>query len=284
MSAADSEERAAERLALLQRGRKGRAVRNAGAHHEQAALEMPSGPERIDPATFTGSDAERLAALENALDQADDRARAGIDMMKAWLDEQRGVVLREIRDSELYKVRADTFEQYVSDRWQMSRPRAYALMEAAPVLRVMSSIEDTRPAVSQALALAPVYERDGEKGVRTALREAEAAARVEGKRVTAATLKRTVRALGYSSPGGSVPEQRDQDDDGQEEVTRGSHAVAVLGEAVERQRRLYDSLPDLLPLALAHDPGRAEHLVRELRQYANRTAYRLRGRDGEPDA
>ncbi|MEU8943556.1 hypothetical protein AB0C97_36810 [Streptomyces goshikiensis] len=285
-----------DRAALLRRGRTNRTVTRADEHSVPA---LPEGPERIDPSRFTGTDAERLAALEGALDQAGARAQAGIDMMKAWLDEQRGTVLREIQLHDLYKVKAATFEEYVADRWQMSRPRAYELITAAPVLRILSAIPDTRPAVSQALALAPAFERDGEKGVRDAVRQAEAEARTSGKRVTAAALTRTVQALGYRptvvpAQGPAQPLEQDAARADEEAgagstVEEGARAVAILGAAVEEQRRLYDRLAGVVPVALAHDPGRAEHLLHDLRQYANRTAWRARppaaeGTDPAPEA
>lgn len=267
-----------DRAALLRRGRQARAVRRADEHLTPAPAVLPEGPERIDPARITGTDTERLAALESALDQAGARAQAGIDMMKAWLDEQRGVVLREIRDAGLYRLKAATFEQYVSDRWQMSRPRAYELIEAAPVLRVLSGIPDTRPAVSQALALAPVYERAGERGVREVVRQAEAVARTEGKRVTAATLKRTVQALGYGPA--QVPVQRDdqgpeqeqeQEPDPGEALARARQETAA---DLQELRAIYDRLGGNGPLLLAGDPGQADAWLREYRQYGNRIAFR----------
>jgi len=267
-----------DRAALLNRGRKNRAVRDTEAHREETPLPL-AGPERIDPDRFTGTAEERLAALEGALDEAGSHARAGIDMMKAWLDEQRGVVLREIRDNELYKVKATSFGQYVHDRWQMSRPRAYELIAAAPVLRLLSGIPDSRAGVSQALALAPAYEQGGESGVRNALRQAEATAATDGSRVTAASLKRTVQALGYG-PFAPFRSERWSDETsdaapaGQADDERGQRALEATRADVEALRRMYDRLGDNGPLMLDHDPGQAEVLLREYRQYANRVAFR----------
>lgn len=186
-----------DRGALLRRGREQRTVRRETEHLEPIVPELPGSPAPINPAAYTGTDAERLEALEGALDQASTRAQTGIDMMKAWLDMQRGIVLREIRDSELYKVKADTFEQYAQARWQMSRPRAYELITAAPVLMILSGIPDTRPAVSQALALAPAYEQAGERGVRQVVRQVEALTAETGRKPTAKAYKDVVQALGY---------------------------------------------------------------------------------------
>lgn len=230
----------------------------------QAAVSVPAGPDRIDPAAFTGTDAERLEALEGALDQAASRTQAGIDMMKAWLDEQRGTVLREIRDSELYKTKADTFEAYVAERWAMSRPRAYALIDAAPVLRVMSSIEDTKPAVTQALALTRVYERDGEQGVRDVLRETGATAKAEGKKVTAAAIKRTVEARGYGQP---ATEQRQT---GPAPAVEAARVRRSMDGDLKELKDIYDRLGTNGPVFMADDPGQADAWLREYGEFGKR--------------
>lgn len=53
-----------------------------------------------------------------------------------------GEALREIRDAGLYKETFDTFEDYCEQRWSMSRPRAYQLMEAATVTELLSTTVD----------------------------------------------------------------------------------------------------------------------------------------------
>jgi phage N-6-adenine-methyltransferase len=74
-----------------------------------------------------------------------------------------GEALREIRDSGLYREAFSTFEDYCEQRWSLSRPRAYQLMEAATVTEVLSKNLDTPPRVeSHAAALAPLRERPEE--------------------------------------------------------------------------------------------------------------------------
>jgi hypothetical protein len=51
-----------------------------------------------------------------------------------------GSALIRIRDLELYRIEHRTFEAYCADRWGMSRPRAYELMNAS---QVVSAIADT---------------------------------------------------------------------------------------------------------------------------------------------
>jgi hypothetical protein len=104
-----------------------------------------------------------------------------------------GMALKEIRDKRLYRQQYDTFEEYVAQRWEMSRPRAYQLCAASEVMADLSTIVDigllpeseaqTRPltrlkdpahwrlAWHTAVTLAaaeerPVTARDTEEGVR----------------------------------------------------------------------------------------------------------------------
>ena len=69
-----------------------------------------------------------------------------------------GAALSEIRDQRLYRESYDSFEDYLSQRWQMSRPRAYEYIQAAEVVADLSAMADT-PAPEnerQARALAAV--------------------------------------------------------------------------------------------------------------------------------
>lgn len=66
-----------------------------------------------------------------------------------------GSALLTIRDSRLYRGTHGTFEAYCQDRWHMSRPRAYQLIEAAKVKENLSTTVDipsseriTRPLAS----------------------------------------------------------------------------------------------------------------------------------------
>lgn len=65
-----------------------------------------------------------------------------------------GGALLEIRDLKLYRANYGTFEDYCQNRWGMSRPRAYQLIEAAETLSNLSTIVDILPATeSQARPL-----------------------------------------------------------------------------------------------------------------------------------
>ena len=51
-----------------------------------------------------------------------------------------GLALKRIRDERLYRQRYDTFEAYVSERWELSRTRAYELCAASQVVADLSAI------------------------------------------------------------------------------------------------------------------------------------------------
>jgi hypothetical protein len=59
---------------------------------------------------------------------------------------QVGHALLTIREHHLYRARYSTFEEYCRQRWDLSRPRAYQLMDAAQVIDTVSTIVDIAPA------------------------------------------------------------------------------------------------------------------------------------------
>lgn len=152
-------------------------------------------PQPIDPDTVTGSAADRLAAFEAAMDRAREQAGTTLKAARARFVVEAGTALRAIRDEDggLYKVTHETFEDYITARWGMDRTRAYQLIDAAPVMLVMSKIFDTAPVESHARVLAPVLEGHGEPAVR----EVVAAARVTGEKVTAAAIREAAGRLHY---------------------------------------------------------------------------------------
>jgi hypothetical protein len=55
-----------------------------------------------------------------------------------------GMALKEIRDKRLYRQHYRTFEEYVVERWDFIRPRAYELCAASEVISDLSGIPDIR--------------------------------------------------------------------------------------------------------------------------------------------
>lgn len=61
--------------------------------------------------------------------------------------------LLSIRDGRGYRFEYGTFEEYCKERWGMSRPRAYQFIEAAEVMRNLSTIVDIPTNEAQARPL-----------------------------------------------------------------------------------------------------------------------------------
>jgi hypothetical protein len=84
-------------------------------------------------------------------DAAADKMRAG-DFARAESTIARGLksflavglAQKRIRDQRLYRADHRTFEQYVAERWEFSRPRAYELCAASEVVADLSGIPDIR--------------------------------------------------------------------------------------------------------------------------------------------
>lgn len=132
---------------------------------------------------LTQSEADDLAAHEATI-------RAGLDTFRAV-----GRALLVIRDERLYRATHATFEAYCLDRWTMSRPAAYRLVDAAEVLQIVSPMGDTQPENErQTRPLTRL--RDEPEAVRSAWSRAQDAAphTAHGApKVTAAIVEQAVR-------------------------------------------------------------------------------------------
>ena len=84
----------------------------------------------VDADIITGAEADRLIGLETVIERG----------LHTFVDV--GTALLEIRDSRLYRTAFDTFEDYCRERWGMSRPRAYQLIDAATVASNLSTTVD----------------------------------------------------------------------------------------------------------------------------------------------
>ena len=65
---------------------------------------------------------------------------------------QVGLALKSIRDKRLYQDQDETFEGYCRKRFDLSRPHAYRLIDAANVVEVVSPIGDIDPPQNEAQA------------------------------------------------------------------------------------------------------------------------------------
>ncbi|MER7310006.1 hypothetical protein [Streptomyces griseoluteus] len=288
-----------DRLAVLQRGMQNRAVKNRAMHEETAE---PVGLEAV-PAPYAPREVDHLDDSERADLVTCEQAVAGLQRALAVA----GKALATIRTARLYRETHSTFELYVEDRWGMKRAHAYRLIDAWPVAAALAPIGDIPE--GQVRELVPAAKRHGVAAaveVYTGLRD-------RGVKVTAARLRDAVRVL---PPRLSEPEQArrvvveavrtgripSQSETTQADVDQapaegkvivgelvedsGTRAVALLARTLEVQKRLYDDLGDgVVAEALLAEPGRAEYLLRELRQYAKRTVHRIdRGLATDADA
>jgi hypothetical protein len=79
-----------------------------------------------DALTLTDAEAKRLAELEAQIERS---------------NADRGRALREINKGRLYRATYPTFEAYLKVRWDMSRSRAYQLMDFADELDLSTNVD-----------------------------------------------------------------------------------------------------------------------------------------------
>lgn len=76
-----------------------------------------------------------------------------------------GNALAEIRDTWLYRASHDTFEDYLRDRWGMSRPRGYQLIQAAEAaIPPSAGIETPAPTTRSQAGPPALSRRDADDG------------------------------------------------------------------------------------------------------------------------
>ena len=85
-------------------------------------------PEPLEP--LSPSENTKLGHLEHIIE----------NFRKSYY--KAGAALAEIRDSRLYRATHASFEAYVAERWELSRPRAYELIDASRVANNLSAVAD----------------------------------------------------------------------------------------------------------------------------------------------
>jgi hypothetical protein len=261
--------KADELAAMLSARRRQSADGPSGAWEPSSAVAVtdPFAPQPIDPATVTGTAEERLAAFEAAIDRAKDTAGRTLKAARARFVVEAGTALRAIRDEDggLYKTAHATFEDYIDARWDMDRTRAYQLIDAAPVMLVMSKIFDTAPVESHARVLAPVYESHGEPAVR----EVHAAAKTSGK-VTADALREAADRLGYLRVP-AQPTAADREALPTEHTAVQARALVRLEQGLAALRVAHRALRGrVIPDAVAADQAHGSELVAEVAELAGK--------------
>ncbi len=129
--------------------------------------------------------------------QLSDREHADLAACEAALDNLRvafwaaGKALQVIRDARLYRSTHATFEDYVEQRWDVSRSQAYRLIDAWPLAERLSPMGDTLNE-RQIRELLPLAGRHGQDAAVTVYRTV---AETDGVQVTAAVLHGAVSIL-----------------------------------------------------------------------------------------
>lgn len=226
-----------------------------------------------------------------------------------------GKALEVINRGRLYREAHSTFVEYLDDVWEIRKSQAYRMIEAWPVAAAVSPIGDINE--GQARQLQPVFKDYGHEAALAVYREVKALrgdrkvtaadlaearailppprqlARPEQVREVIALAAAEGRAPRLATPVARHPEpaaeknHHSSEEGGvtSEQVNAGAEAIAIMERAVAQQRQIYDAVPpDVREAALLYDPARGELLRSELRQYATRTAYRMRNKDTTGEA
>jgi hypothetical protein len=158
---------------------------------ETGPLATAAGPAVISPRSLPDP---YTAATDGRLS---DREQADLATCEAALDNLRvafwaaGKALQVIRDARLYRDTHATFEDYVEQRWDMSRPQAYRLIDAWPLAERLSPMGD-KLNERQVRELLPLASRHGHDAAVTVYRTV---AETDGIQVTAAVLHGAVSIL-----------------------------------------------------------------------------------------
>lgn len=245
---------------------------------QQRELEEPpvesSAPDPVAqaaaPAIWAGSVPAPYASAEDG--QLSNGEQADLVTCEAALDNLRvafwaaGKALQVIRDARLYRTGHDTFEDYVEQRWDMSRAQAYRLVEAWPLAERLSPIGD-KINESQIRELLPLASRHGQDAAAAVY---EAVTATDGVRVTAAVLREVIGILpaDHFDPAEAASQIR--------AYLAGDHAVPQLqpadpvrtftsesGRFVRNLHRFATS--EAIKAARAADPGAVRQAVADIR-------------------
>lgn len=117
-------------------------------------------------------------------------AEAAVDALRVafWA---AGKALQLIRDARLYRGTHDTFEDYLTDRWDMQTSQAYRLIQAWPLAERLSPMGD-KINERQVRGLLPVATRHGQDAAVAVYRTV---AETDGMRVTAGILDNVIKVL-----------------------------------------------------------------------------------------
>jgi hypothetical protein len=204
--------------------------------------------------------------------QLSGREQADLATCEAALDNLRvafwaaGKALQVIRDARLYRDTHATFEDYVEQRWDMSRSQAYRLVDAWPLAERLSPMGD-KLNERQIRELLPLADRHGQDAAVTVYRTV---AETEGIQVTAALLHGAVSILpaGRFDPAEAIGQIRAYlaGNPGNQPRPAANPVETFATEAAKLLRVLHRvSARGVLQAALAADPDVVRKVIADMR-------------------
>jgi hypothetical protein len=227
-----------------------------------ALADIPDAPD-FTPAAEDAQPEDAFAHYDSTISRARAKVAKVLTKAERYWRLTAGPALKAIRDNpELYKSAGfSSFERYVSERWDMSRPRAYQLIDSVRAMQALEGVTDEVPNERQLRAILPVVDDHGKEAAERVWALAEERGRTSG-----AGLEQAARDLGFL-PALEAPKQE-----------------APKQEAVwPRYEPMFRALGDLRGLrrVATETPERARELAARLRQAAEELEADLPATDSE---
>ncbi|PBC77013.1 hypothetical protein BX265_1739 [Streptomyces sp. TLI_235] len=254
-----------------------------GSRRATAPSDLPDSPDspamslRLRECTLAELEA-RVAAAQaegvEAVRQAEAQFEADKQAAHVRFAQHAGPALWEIHDRRLYKASHATWDEYLTERWNLSRSYAHRLLEMIPVQAALlpnPAFGNLVLRESQARVLVPVLREYGAEQVREVVEKVLA----HGVRPTAKALTAARAELGYT-PGNVAEWERREPVDRPSPAPDLEESRLALGD-LERLagvlRAALRDLPTTLPAIAARSfPEEAEAAVADLRRQLRRAA------------
>jgi hypothetical protein len=243
-----------------------RAIEDAPAAETEITAAPAAGPAVISPGSLPAP--YTTAATDG---QLSDREQADLATCEMALDNLRiafwaaGKALQVIRDARLYREAHATFEEYVEERWDMSRPQAYRLIDAWPLAERLSPMGD-KLNERQIRELLPLADRHGQDAAVTVYRTV---AETDGTQVTAALLHGAVGILpaDHFDPAEAAEQIRAYLADGQPPPQPAANPVEAFTAEASKLLRVLHRVADrgTLKAAVDQDPEAVRQVLADMR-------------------
>lgn len=264
-------------------------IGNRPGSRPDAAVPAPAGApdSAVPPAplvTWTLTELEdRVAAAQSrgaeAIRQAEAQYEADKQSAHSRFAADAGPALWEIHDRRLYRATHATWEEYLAERWNLSRSYAHRLLEVIPVQAALlpnPAFGNMVLRESQARVLVPVLRERGPEQVREVVRKALA----DNAKPTAKALTAARAALGYAPTTATQwTEEQPPTEPPTADQEESRLALGDLERLAAILRAALRDLPDTLPATAAQAfPEETRAAVADLRKQIRRVA-RIIGAD-----